>query len=40
MKINILFDLKGDTIIEINNEIIKRKTFLVKTETITESTVS
>lgn len=40
MKINILFDLKGDTILQINNKIIERKTFLVKTESMTQSTFS
>lgn len=40
MKINISFDLKGNTILDINNEIIERKTFLVKTELLTESSVS
>ena len=37
MKINVIFDLKGDTVLKIDNEIIKKNTFLVETDLLKES---
>ena len=37
MKINLIFDLKGDTVLKIDNEIIKKNTFLVETDLLKES---
>lgn len=40
MRINITFDLQNNTILEIDNEILERKSFLVRSELLIESSIS